>query len=88
MLELKMSLRDAKSKIQFSPLTYRAIYPSRFLWCELLSYGDIGFLLNIIGLYGTWLEMLKAPKMHLKKKKSKDYDSVTQDDPQTLLRAR
>lgn len=53
------------------PLTCSVIYPSRFLWCELLNFGAsghrvAGLLLNITKLDGT-------------------HDPVMQDNQQTLL---
>ena len=61
----------SKSKMHILPLTCSVLYPSRFLWCELLNFGAsrhraASFLLNIMELDG----------MH---------DPVTRDNQQTLL---
>lgn len=36
-------------------------YPSRLLWCDLLSFGDSCLLSNIMDLVGTLLVVLKVP---------------------------
>lgn len=61
------------------PLIYGGICSSRLFLCELHSFGDIGYryvylLLNIMQLGGAQSSMSL----------SRNHDSVTQDNPQTL----
>lgn len=84
--------RDLLVESRVYPLTRGAIYPSRLIWCEMMSFGgrNVFFLSNIMGLVGTSLSVLKLTKnMHLKNSTtmslSKNNDPLAQDNPQTLL---
>ena len=70
------------------------MYPSRLFWCDLPSFGGIGFrgvcpLSSVMELDGMWLVVLVELHTHTflnssAMSLSRNHDPVTQDTPQTL----